>query len=150
MLDIRQVTVDEFFDDPETKGLLEQYATECSINGMPMPIPSVETYHALADTGMFFPLGAYVDGKLIGFASIIVALLPHYSAKTASMESFFVSPEYRNGGTGLKLIKQVEMMAAEQSAVGLLISAPAGGRLEKLLSTFDYKHTNTVFFRKLA
>jgi GNAT superfamily N-acetyltransferase len=150
MLDIRQVSVDDFFDDPETDRLLSDYANECSIAGMPRPIPHAGSYHALESTGAFFIFGAYIDGKLIGFMSVVMPILPHYSVRTATMESFFVSPNHRKGGTGLKLIKHVEVFSAEQGAVGLLITAPADSRLEKMLSRFDYRHTNTVFFRKLA
>lgn len=150
MLDIRQITVDEFFDDRATDELLKQYADECAIDGMPRPFPHAGSYHALESTGSFFIFGAFVDSELVGFMTVVMPILPHYSVRTATMESFFVSPKHRNGGTGIKLIKHVEAFATEQGAVGFLISAPAGGRLEKLLSRFDYRHTNTVFFRKLA
>lgn len=150
MLNIRQVTVDEFFDDPSTEILLAQYADECAIDEMPRPFPHAGSYHALESTGAFFAFGAYVDGTLVGFMSIVMPILPHYSVRAATMESFFVSQHHRKGGIGLKLIKHVEAFAANNGAAGLLISAPAGGRLEKLLSRFNYRHTNTVFFRKLA
>jgi len=147
MLDIRQVSVDDFFDDPETDRLLQLYAAECAIDDMPRPVPHVMSYKALEASGALHAFAAYVDGKMVGFIAVIIPILPHYSVKTAATESFFVDPEHRSGGLGLKIIAYIERYAKEQGAAGLLISAPAGSRLEKMMSRFDYKHTNTVFFR---
>ena len=149
MLDIRQISVDDFFDDPDTAQMLERYADECAIDELPRPIPHLGSYHALETTGAFHLFGAYIEQKIIGFMSVVMPIMPHYSIRIATMESCYVVPEARPNGTGLKLIKHVEQHVVDNGCAGILMTAPAGSRLEKLLSRINYRHSNTVFFKKL-
>ena len=68
----------------------------------------------------------------------------------ATTESFFVDPDKRQSGAGIKLLRIAEAVAKDLGAVGLLVSAPFGGKLADVMEKVGYTETNRVFFRGLA
>lgn len=130
--------------------LISEYADECAIAGMPRPNPSKQIYEQLEQAGMIHCFGAYKDESMIGFATLLVSMLPHYSRVTAITESLFVASKHRNSMAGIKLINTVIKQARRMQAVGVLVSAPTGGKLAKLLERMNLKKTNEVFFKCLT
>jgi hypothetical protein len=41
----------------------------------------------------------------------------------------------------------MEFIARDMGAIGILVSAPMGGRLNELMPNIGYSHTNEVFFK---
>ena len=150
MVTIRHCTIAELFSAPAMPALLDDYAAEAAIAGMPTPAAQMRLYQALESSGMLGVIGAFAGGELVGFINILVSELPHYSAKVGTSESFFVAPSHRSGGTGQRLLDAAEEHARNRGAVGLLVSAPHGGRLERALPLMGYRQSNSVFFRGLA
>lgn len=145
---IRKSTIDEIDNSPNTLRLLEEYAIESSIEGLPKPSAKLIIYKHLESAGTLMPIIALKDNNLIGLVSILAPIIPHYGILVAVAESLFVMKEYRNTGAGLKLIRAAEKYAKEIGSPGLLLSAPTGGELEKILPRMGYKETNKAFFRK--
>lgn len=150
-----QITVcpfDEFASAPEFDDLVRQYADECAIDGLPRPTPDLATYRLLSDSGVLHTLLAHtVYGELVGFCLVMCTSLPHYSVPVAVSESLFVSEPHRASGAGLALIREAERLSQSLGAHGLLISAPADGRLAEVMSRKpDYRPSNRVFFKGFA
>ena len=135
---------------PQFAALLDEYALECGIEGLPPPKIKIETYKKLESLGSLGLVGAYLDKTMVGFIVVLVHELPHYSANIAMSESFFVAKEHRKTGAGLKLLKEAEQIATKLNCCGLLVSAPFNGRLFEILPKIGYVETNRVFFRNLA
>lgn len=151
MVHISRTPVAALTDDPNFPMLLEQYAAESAIDGMPSPSAQMDHYQVLESTGAFHAIAAYVDGALVGFLSLLVTRLPHYGAVVATTESFFVTQPARSYGLGMRLLHFAEDYAKALGAVGILVSAPHGGTLERVLGLSKrYRQTNAVFFRSLA
>jgi GNAT superfamily N-acetyltransferase len=150
MTEIRKLTVDEYYAEPNIAELWELYAEESHTKGLPPHNPQRQMYQGMENVGVLHTWGAYDDGKLVGFIALLVHVAPHYGAMLGTLESFFVHRYYRKGGTASKLLRAAEAKAKELGAVGLFASAPAGGKLEKAMLMFGYRHTNTVFFRGLT
>jgi GNAT superfamily N-acetyltransferase len=146
-IEYRLIAFDELESDPEWPGLVAEYANECHIAGMPPCEYQGDTYRAMETTGMVRLIGAYLDGRLVGFCNLIVSRLPHYGKIVGTAESLFVGQEHRRTGAGLGLIKAAERTCAEAGAVAMLMSAPANGSMDRLMPRIGYRHTNTVFFR---
>lgn len=145
---IVKTTIEELDSATNLAELIEAYSAESAIEGMPKYSVCVENYKAIEAAGLLHVFAAYEYDKLIGFLCMLVTYIPHYSAKIASTESFFVSPEYRRTGAGLRLLRQAESYAAELGAVGMFVSAPIGGKLADVMSaSLSYKETNRVFFK---
>jgi len=151
MLIIAPGTIDGLWASPHFEDMLDRYAEESSIEGMPKPAAKFETYAAMERAGMLHVFDARLDGRLIGFITVLAVNLPHYGGvMSAVSESFFVAPEYRSTGAGLRLLKAGEDKAREVGAPGLLVSAPYGGALAEVLPRRGYRETNRVFFKRVC
>lgn len=148
-LTIRECTIVEMEKESNITELLEEYASESAIAGLPHPSAKVEMYKHLETIGVLHAIGAFLDNLFIGFITIVSPILPHYSARVAVSESFFVSKAYRKTGAGLKILREAENYAKTIGACGLLVSAPLGGNLAEVLPHVGYSETNRVFFRSL-
>lgn len=135
---------------PNIHDILEEYASESSIAGMPAVAVKVEMYKHLEVAGAIHVVGAFLDDAIIGFITVLSPILPHYSALASVAESFFVAKIHRNTGAGLKLLKEAEIYAKNIGSCGLLVSAPIGGDLAEVLPRVGYRETNRVFFRVLG
>lgn len=148
---IRQATIDEINQAVGINTVLAAYAAESSIEGMPSINPQIDHYKAMEGAGYLQAFAAYDDDVLVGFLFLLVTLVPHYGVKIATTESYFVLPEYRKSGAGIKLLRQAESYAAEQGAAGFFVSAPLGGKLAQVMEAMPaYRETNRVFFREIG
>tara|TARA_R110000796_G_scaffold6495_7_gene23000 strand:+ start:602 stop:1048 length:447 start_codon:yes stop_codon:yes gene_type:complete len=135
-------------DDPEFDGLVAEYALESKIKGMPPINWAREMYESMEGAGIVHCLALRdTEEKLVGFAILLCTVYPHYSKLAVTAESLFVTRKYRQGGSGMKLIKQIEAHGKNIGAVGILLSAPHGGSLESVAPRIGYQQTNSVFFK---
>lgn len=144
---IESILIDELWDKPEFEGLITEYAHESSIEGLPPPEAKYETYQALESAGVLQTFAAYECGELVGFLSLLMPIMPHYSQLVATTESYFVAHHARKSGAGLKLLRTAETFCRDHGAKGLLVSAPSHGRLAEVLPRVGYEESNRVFFR---
>jgi GNAT superfamily N-acetyltransferase len=147
---IRHCTVAEILQAPNIERITEEYAAESAIKGLPHPIAKMEMYYALETAGALYVIGAFVDGRPIGFISVLSTIMPHYSVCLSVSESFFVLKCARGSGAGLKLLRAAEARAREVGSPGLLVSAPHGGALAEVLPHVGYRPSNAVFFKGFA
>lgn len=148
-LSIRPVTFAEIESAPNLPELLAEYARESANCAIGTPSMQPEIYRALESAGVLKILAAYSDGELVGYMSMLFSVLPHFGTLNATTESFFVAAAHRKGGTGLKLLRAAEALAASQGATGLFVSSPANGRLAQVLPRVGFHESNRVFFRRL-
>ena len=150
MTEVRPISVSQFKAFHGVEEMLSRYAEESAIDGMPKFKPDWNAYIAMENVGAFHLIGVFVEDVIVGFISVMVTVMPHYSVPVAVTESFYVLPEYRKGGNGVKLLKEAEAYAVSKGAEGLLVSAPYSGDLDRYLSnTKRYRQTNAVFFKRL-
>jgi len=147
MLTIRKTTISEFFGADNIQTLLDKYAEESAMHGLPHPKAKIDLYEQLERVGILYPISAFLDDVLIGFIFIVSPIMPHYSERISTAESFFVAKEHRKTGAGTKLRHAAEQYAKEIGALGLLMSAPLGSDLAEVLPRVGYVETNRVFFR---
>lgn len=84
------------------------------------------------------------DHKMIGFAVVIKQFHMHTNAVLAFLDSFFVLPEYRKDANGNFLMSWAKAQARDFEAATMLITAPAGSRLERVY-TRKYKRLESWF-----
>lgn len=149
-MEIRTATLDDMLAAPNWWALLDEYAAECGNAGIGKPDMQVDTYRMLEASGVLKIIAAHHDGELVGFLFYLLSTLPHYGKLVAVSESVFVAHAHRDSGAGLALLKAAENAATDAGAAGLLMSAPKGGSLDKLLAAKRYAHTNNVWFKRLG
>jgi GNAT superfamily N-acetyltransferase len=147
MVNVRHCTIKEIEQQPNFSELVEEYAAESSILGLPHPSAQLPMYHVMEDAGALYTFGAFLDQVMIGFVAVLSHVMPHYGATASTTESFFVAKAYRKTGAGTKLRQAAEVYAENRGSSGLLISAPHGGQLAQVLPHVGYRQTNDVFFK---
>ena len=147
---IAPCTISELENAPNMHELMEEYAAESAIEGLPHPSAKAEIYKRIEESGMLATIGAKIDQELIGFVLVLASVIPHYGVNIATTESFFVSKPYRKTGAGIKLLRAAEEHAKQVGSPGLLISAPFGGTLAEVLPRQGYVETNRVFMKRFA
>lgn len=149
---IRPVTYEDILNDPNAQGLLEEYAKECSLPELGEPCPQPELYKLLESKGGMQVFGVYdgycKDDPLVGFASVLIYMLPHYGKMVATTESIFISREYRKTTYGVDLMGFIESYARHMGVETFLYSAPVGSRFDRLLASVS-RHSNNVYVRQL-
>jgi len=73
---IRPVSYADIFNHPSFSALTEEYGAECSTLGRPNPQPDL--YDLLERSGGFQAFGVYEDEALVGYASVLIYVLPHF------------------------------------------------------------------------
>ena len=150
-MEIKALTVDEFLSRPEWPALIREYAVESALEPFAdTATPQWDAYQALMDQGALVVLGAFDADRLIGFLAVVVTVLPHFGVRMACTESYFVASAARNTGAGLALLREAQAVAQAAEAHGLLVSAPEGSRLARVLAATDYKPSHRVFFKEVS
>ena len=150
-MEIRAISYAQILDAPNARELVAEYAAECSIPEIGVINPQREMYAKAEKAGTFRSFGAFRGEELVGFASVLVFLLPHYGQKIATVESIFLAARERPSWAGNSLMNAIEQFTREQGCKVILYNARAGSRFEKLLSLMKpYKRTNSVFLLDLT
>lgn len=149
-LHVASCTIDDIESAPNLASLIEEFADESLMPGLPRTDPNWSTYRALEAAGMLHAIAARLDGVLIGFIGVLVAPMPRYSVPVATTERFFVAKVHRKTGAGLRLLRAAEDKARELGSPGLLVIAPFEGDLFHVLPRVGYKESNRIFFKPIA
>lgn len=149
MVTIEQRSVSGIVGDPEFPDLIAEYARESAIEGMPAPKANLNQYYVYEMGGFFTGFVAESAGLMVGFVTVVYPPNAHYSLPLAVTDSIFVAARHRHTGAGLKLLNVAEKCARLVGSPMLLVSAPFGGQLDKLLPKCGYRATNTVYAKKL-
>lgn len=102
-------------------------------------------------SGTLRTFGVFDGEHLIGFASLLLYVLPHYGKKVATTESIFITEDSRKTGAGQKLLDFIEHYAKQTGCCAVLYTAPTGSQFTQVLESRErYRHSNNVFIRQLA
>src|ERR1700709_1742825 len=123
MIAVAAIATTEVKDQP---ALLAEYAAECSIPALGPICPQWEMYERMQAAGLMQMFAVYADDVMVGFASVLVSVLPHYGFKAATVESLFVASAYRGSGAGTRLMAAVDEYARLEGCRLLQYGAPAG------------------------
>lgn len=136
---IRAVSFREILNAPNAAELLRAYAEESLF---PDPVPQQAVYAVLEQAHVLKCFGAYSGSTnlLIGFISVLVAVMPHHGRLIATSESLFVDPAYRSAGVGNLLLTAGEQHAIKFGCEAFMCLARIGGSFEKLLARRDGYH----------
>lgn len=147
---VKTCTVDTMENDRCFTALINGYAEESVIPELGKANPQLGMYRKLESAGVLTVIAAYREEILQGFIAFVVLPSPHQGATIATVQSFYVHPEYRKQGAGLKLLREAERIAKEKGAIGVFVSAPLGGKLASVLPRKGYRPTNLSFFKGIA
>lgn len=147
-MEIKSFTVSEVIQHPDFNAVVEDYTAESGNPDLGPGMPALDLYKQLESAGLF-RVECAVDGdRLVGMVTVLVTVYPHFGKKVASIESLWLSKDYRKGPAGLKLIRRAQVMAKEMGAVGAYFGAREGSRLAQLYERI-FTPMNRLFWVKL-
>jgi GNAT superfamily N-acetyltransferase len=146
-LEIRQCKLADLIDSPDFVRLTNEYSKESGRAITGDANPQLDFYRAQEASGSMAFAGAWVDGDLVGMMVIAFTVVPHFGVTVATTETLFVSSEHRKTGAGRELLGLADAVAVEHGCAGVLVSAPVGGVLSKVLPRSGFVCTNQLFFK---
>ena len=146
---IKLVSVNDVQTADNIDLLLDEYAQESALDGMPSPVPDWRVYRIAEEAGCLFSFGAYADDKLVGFIGVQMTYAAQYSAHIGSTMAFFVDSNYRKFGTGKYLVDHASDELSKRGAAAIAIGAPSESRLAKAAQSLGFKETNRLYMRTL-
>ena len=109
-----------------------------------------ERYRRLESSGILRVFAARDEGRLAGYATIIVfKSLRRRNLTTAQEEAIYLAPEYRRGGAGLRFIRYIEGEMQKECEMIIWHSPLVNPTLGIVLSKMGYTKTHEVFIRRL-
>ena len=137
------VPVATIFADPASTVLLRAYAAECLV---PDAEPQPAVYEAMERAGVLRCFAAYSNpgSLLVGFCSVLCAVVPHDGHLVAKTESLFVDPSYRHTSAFEDLFAAAEQHATAAGCRVLTCSARVGSQLDRVLACrTGFQHTHS-------
>lgn len=148
---IKECSLEVLLKEPNFSDLLERYADELALEGLPRPKAKIEIYRRLEELGKIHFFAAYIGDLLVGIINVLMSENPHYGISIAMIESYFVFKEFRKSGAGLLLRKQAEDDAKKSGSPALIISAQISSNLDySLEDSKGYKEMTRTHYKVLA
>jgi GNAT superfamily N-acetyltransferase len=147
---IEQCLVGELFNDPDMGELCAEYEQECANPELGKTTPQRSLYERLEGCGAGRCFAARLEGRLRGFAFMLLADLPHYGKKCATVESLFIARVARAGQLGWRMMETIDAHAKAAGCEAIFYSAPVDSRFARLLlGTTHSLWTGYVFTKSL-
>lgn len=129
MITVERVSTTDVREQDE---LLAEYMAECSVPELGTPQPQWEMYECMESAGVMRTFAVYVDQAMVGFATVLVTVLPNYGIKVAAVTPF-IAKSHRKSGAWARLMAVIKRYARAEKCKAVFCSAPAGRRLEAVL-----------------
>lgn len=126
---IKRVSPYYVFARPEFDRLCRQYTEESGVKLWGDSKVRIEDYRDAKALAVFDD-----EDRLVGFACLRLTTHPHYVGQVmAVVDAVYIEPSARRGRAGIRLLSEMRALASSSGAGTMLMSAPYGSRLSKLL-----------------
>jgi GNAT superfamily N-acetyltransferase len=137
----------DFWRDAEG-ALIYRHYQELALHQGQIPLsPDVEKYEAADKLGMAHIVTVRHEGKLVGY--FIAAIIGHLHYKNAgpmaTTDIYYLSPEFRTGGIGLKMLLFLEESLKAKGVVKIYLSTKAHQDHGPLFEALGYQLSDRVF-----
>lgn len=131
--------------------LLTEHWEEVAKNKQLMVLkPDDESYRRIEAEGKLLILGAYRDGKMVGYSANFVHRHLHYADLIICQNDvLFLHKEHRSSLFGLQLIRSTERMAKARGAQMMLWHAKQDTALDKLMPRLNYGVQDIIYSKEL-
>jgi GNAT superfamily N-acetyltransferase len=145
--DIRRIAVADLV---EAQRLVAAHWQEVASDRDLRPLdPDWPRYLAMEKAGVVLLLGAFVDGKLVGYAlGIVTPDLHSRGLIVYQNDALFLAPSHRRSRLGIRLIEASEEAAEARGARYFIWHAKEGSALERLLRARSYSVKDVLFARR--
>lgn len=150
---IVEVNIAAFFEDEANLVAFEKLAEEnrAEVEGAlaEQVVANLSVYAQLQEKGLLIALGAFDEGKMVGYACALIAPNLHYGYLMAVNDTVFVSECYRGKGYGLRLMREMERRVKAQGARFMVWQAKIDSSLNKVLPRLGYRAEEVNYIKEL-
>ena len=112
--------------------------------------PDVAMYNKLDEAGKFVIYTARDNGELVGYAAYFLNHNMHYrDSFQAVQDVLFLHPDYRNGFTGIRLIKYADQQLQELGVQLVMHHVKLKNDFGMILQRMGYQPIETIWGRRL-
>lgn len=136
----------------EIKVLIAAHWEEIALNKEVIKLnPDWEAYEDLEQSGILKIFTARDNGTLVGYFVVFVSVNIHYKDHLfASNDIIYLSPDYRKGFTGIKLIKFAEKYLKEDGVSVMTINTKVHKPFGPVLKKLGFGLIEEVYSKKLG
>jgi len=133
--------------EKEAQELIRLHWEEIATNKETIKLnPDWDLYYALEDRGNLNIYTAREDGRLVGYFVVIVGSNLHYKDHMfAENDILYLHPNYRQGWTGIRLLKFAEKALKEEGVSVIKINTKVHKPFDPLMEWLDYSLTERVY-----
>lgn len=107
-------------------------------------------YRAIEAKGKLSILTARDDGKLVGYSSMLISNHGHFKHLVAGVDDVhFLDPAYRNGMTGVRLIRQMESTMRERGCHFMTVRTNSQHNHGAIFERLGFRDFERVWFKRL-
>ena len=132
MIEIRKIKLMEYAQEIEALSKQHWMETEQHVSAY-KPEPQRDTYEALEGLGYLVCFAAFDGDQMVGYVTSCVTKHLHYGFLFAAHDLLFVSKPYRDGSTGLKLMRSIEREVKEMGSVFITWTANPDSPFDRIL-----------------
>lgn len=146
------IQVDNFDDFEEAVYLFENHWKETEIDTEDVPV-SVwkDAYKEMYDNGVLHIVTVRDNGNIVGYhVSSVQPHLNHSDTLMGFTLSFYLRPDYRLSGTGMKLLKFVEKTLEEKGVIKFYLTTKKKLDLGKLFEMLGYRPDEVTYSKMLG
>jgi GNAT superfamily N-acetyltransferase len=135
----------------EADPLLAEHWDEVAKNKQVMVLkPDHDGYRQMERVGRMLILGAYRDGKMVGYSFNFIGPHLHYADLiVCNNDVLFVHRDHRNSPIGLQLIRRTEKAAKARGARLMLWHAKQGTSLDKIMPRMNYGVQDIIYSKEI-
>jgi hypothetical protein len=150
-VNIKPVSYADILNAPNAAALFAEYEAECANPELAPICPNADLYAAMESSGGLQAFGVYDGETLIGFLTVLVWTVPHYSKKIGSNADIFLASAHRMNGTGARMIVLAEEYAKSKGSACFQWTVPVGSQFARLLAlnAGHYRRSNVIYLRSL-
>ena len=110
----------------------------------------VQTYLKLQAAGILHIVTARLNGRLIGYVSLIIKEHIHYKdVLMATDDVHFLHPDFRKGGTGLRMLRFAEQKMREKGVKVMALRTKVASNHGVLFERLGFAATDVVYLKRL-
>lgn len=112
--------------------------------------PANEYFIALEEVNHLLCVGVFDGDKIVGYSVNVLAPDTHDCTKLLCMnDALYLSPNYRQGTRGIRLIKETEKQAKNRGIYGVLWHAKPNTSLDLLLDKMNYNVKDLLYIKEV-
>jgi hypothetical protein len=139
----------ETYDDcqDEIGRLLQVHYDEVAMDKAVVPLSKNDAaYRTMADTGQLHILTCREDGILVGYIVGLLRLgLHNATTLMAYTDVYFLRPDLRHGGLGIKLFREYERTLIQRGVIKVFIASKVHLDMSKIFERLGWTRTEVVY-----